>query len=563
MNQFEIIENLKTQYEVLCVINFDDLNDDYFEFYDALKQHCTKMYSPVYKDNQRLIFCYTKEIYNADSKTGLKLSALQNIINDIDISNYFVTVVTTNQDANDEYSAIFSENIDKVKINIQIGDGEFHQTISNKPIKNYVYGSPIPWNIGMDQLDEEEKDWLIKSKTFCMYPWIHLHVSPNGSASPCCNSDNIKHGPLGNTHEQSIKELWNCPKQKQLRVDMLSGTPNEYCKRCYEHEEAGFFSMRQSANKHHGHLVSRVHETKDDGTFDRYEMVYWDVRFSNLCNLRCRSCGHSFSSSWYKDQVALAGPEWGKQNKPLLIAGRDPDDMYMQLMEHIDFVEQIYFAGGEPLMMEEHYLILDELERRKRFDVRLIYNTNFTDVKLKNRSVFDYWRKFERVAVGASLDAMGPHAEYIRKGTKWHEVEQNRRNMLEICPNVDFYISPTLSIMNALHIPDFHRNWVEKGLLKPQDLNINCLLDPAFYRVQIASNKGKQMIIEKYKEHIKWLQPQDKIQRATIGFESVINFINSTDKQDLQPEFWRRTKQLDQIRKENILDFIPELEQLL
>jgi hypothetical protein len=43
------------------------------------------------------------------------------------------------------------------------------------------------------------------------------------------------------------------------------------------------------------------------------------------------------------------------------------------------------------LMMAEHYNILDELERRGRFDVRLIYNTNFTHV-LKDRPVFDYWK---------------------------------------------------------------------------------------------------------------------------------------------------------------------------
>ena len=137
-------------------------------------------------------------------------------------------------------------------------------------------------------------------------------------------------------------------------------------------------------------------------------------------------------------------------------------------------------------MMDEHYVILEELEKRKRFDVRLIYNTNFTKTKLKDRYVFDYWRKFDSVAVGASLDAMGPRAEFIRKGTKWSEVEANRKLMIEQCPNVDFYISPTLSIQNALHLPDFHKEWVDKGLIKPQDLNVNILQDPDWLRVDIA-----------------------------------------------------------------------------
>ena len=290
-------------------------------------------------------------------------------------------------------------------------------------------------------------------------------------------------------------------------------------------------------------------------------MTYWDIRFSNLCNLSCRSCGHIFSSSWYQDQVKLAGEEWGKQNKALFWAGRHKTDIIEQLYEHLDYVEQIYFAGGEPLMMDEHYVILEELEKRKRFDVRLVYNTNFTKTKLKDRYVFDYWKKFDSVAVGASLDAMGPRAEYIRKGTDWAEVEDNRRKMLEICPEVDFYISPTLSIQNALHIPDFHKDWVEQGLLKPQDLNVNLLQDPEWLRIDIAPQHYKDKIKAKFEEHLEWLRPLDKLNRATVGFESAINFLE-TDNTHLLPKFFKRMAELDEMRGETMLDVIPELNEL-
>ena len=105
---------------------------------------------------------------------------------------------------------------------------------------------------------------------------------------------------------------------------------------------------------------------------------------------------------------------------------------------------------------------------------------------------------------------MGTRAEYIRKGTKWDIVEQNRRQMMEICPRVDFYISPTLSIMNALHIPEFHRDWVGKGFIKPQDLNVNILQDPDYYRIDIAPQEYKDEIIKLYQSHLAWLRPQDK-----------------------------------------------------
>ena len=212
--------------------------------------------------------------------------------------------------------------------------------------------------------------------------------------------------------------------------------------------------------------------------------------------------------------------------------------------------------------MEEHYNILEELERRGRFNVRLIYNTNFTHVRLKDRTVFDYWKKFDNVSVGASLDDMGARAEYIRKGTVWADVEANRRQMLEICPEVDFYISPTVSILNALHVTDFHRDWVERGLLRPQDLNVNILQDPACYRIDIAPAEYKQRIREKFEKHLEWLRPKDALQRATVGFESAINFMISTDNTGLIPKFWHKTQQLDTLRKENLLQVIPELEAL-
>ena len=426
----------------------------------------------------------------------------------------------------------------------------------------YDYNSTEPVKISTDQVSEKQKYLLTESKRFCIYPWIHLHAYPTGEAFPCCHAE-MKEGPVGNSKTEPLKDIWNSEKMKKLRQDMLNENPNSMCNRCYEQEESGFFSGRQSANKHHGHHIERVESTKEDGSYDKFAMTYWDIRFSNLCNLKCRSCGHIFSSNWYSDQAKLAGKDWKKNNKALNYAGRWETDIWEQLVEHLDYVEQIYFAGGEPLLMEEHYHILDELEKRGRFDVRLIYNTNFTETSLKGRSVFDYWKNFKSVAIGASLDDQGKRAEYIRKGTKWDRVVRNREEMLKQCPNVDFYISPTLSIMNAWSLPDFHKDWVNRGFIKPQDLNVNILQDPAHYRIDIAPDNFKEKLRDKYNNHLEWLRPHDHLNRATVGFESAIKFMMSTDNTHLIPEFWSRTRQLDEIRKEDILDFLPELREVV
>jgi len=406
------------------------------------------------------------------------------------------------------------------------------------------------------ELTEREEFLLKESKTFCIYPWIHIHAYPTGEAYPCCHAE-MKPGVIGNCRTQTLEEIWHGEPLQRLREDMLAEREHPACTRCYEQEKSGFFSGRRSANKHHGHHIKKLESNP-------FELTYWDIRFSNLCNLRCRSCGHIFSSQWYQDQAKLAGGDWKERNTVLNYAGRTETDMWEQLEPHLDYVEQIYFAGGEPLLMEEHYRILDELERRGRFDVRLIYNTNFTHTDLKGRSVFDYWKKFQSVAVGASLDAMGPRAELIRKGTDWAQVEQNRRDMLKICPEVDFYISPTLSIMNALHLPQFHRAWVEQDLIRPQDLNVNILQDPVHYRIDIAPSDYKAHLSSVYESHLEWLKAAgDPLGRATQGFKSAVNFMMATDNTHLIDTFWRKTHELDNLRQERVLSVIPELRALL
>ena len=404
------------------------------------------------------------------------------------------------------------------------------------------------------ELTERERFLLQDSKTFCIYPWIHLHAYPTGEAYPCCHAE-MGVGQVGNCRTNTLAEIWQNDAMTKLRADMLSETPNPTCGRCYEQEESGFFSGRRSANKHHGHHVKKLDANP-------FEMTYWDIRFSNLCNLKCRSCGHIFSSQWYQDQVKLAGLEWRDRNTVLNYAGRTETDMWSQLEPHLDYVEQIYFAGGEPLLMEEHYRILEELVRRGRTDVRLIYNTNFTHTDLKGRSVFEYWRLFNSVAVGASLDGMGHAAEYIRKGTKWYDVVKNRHEMIRTCPQVDFYISPTLSVLNAWHLPDFHKEWVSAGLIQPQDFNVNILQDPAHYRIDIAPAEYKQKLEAKYLKHLDWMSDRDPLQRATQGFRSAITFMNATDNTQLIDTFWRKTYELDSIRNENIMDVLPELRAL-
>ena len=421
------------------------------------------------------------------------------------------------------------------------------------------YKDKMPTKVDAEKLTDREKFLLNDSKYFCTLPWTHLHAYPNGAAYPCCLA---KHEhPIGSMKENTIKELWNSADMKDIRKNMLTEQPSKQCTKCYEQEEHGWTSMRQSGNIHFGHHIDKVQETSADGHYDDVNMIYWDIRFSNLCNLSCRSCGSMFSSNWYDDQVAL----WGKpDHAKVTYAGTTKIDAYDQLVEYLPVVEQVYFAGGEPLIMEEHYKILKELIRLGKADtVRLIYNTNFTRQAYKDLNVFDYWPEFKDVSVGASLDAMGPRAELMRNGTKWADVEHNRETMLKKCPNVDFYISPTVGIFNYSHVIDFHNDWMEKGFVKEGDLNLNMIQDPLHYRIDVITPKMKREVEPKYKEHIEKIRPKDYLGRATGGFESALNMMMAEDRTDLLPTFKRITAQLDRHRGQETHEIFPELSEIL
>ena len=428
---------------------------------------------------------------------------------------------------------------------------------TDKYYENHHYHTRKPVYISEDDLRPDQLDRLTKSDVFCMIPWIHMHAFPDGRAYPCCLSDD-QH-PIGNFKQDSMETVWNQDAYKTMRKNMLEEKPCKECSRCYEQERSGFMSMRNSTNKNFGQHINIVDQTLADGRFDEFKLRYYDVRFSNLCNFTCRTCGGWFSSSWYTEEEEL----YGKRSYPkIMFAGRTEIDMWEQLEPHIPYLEQVYFAGGEPMMMEEHFWILKELVTREMFDVKLIYNTNFSRLHLKDDNVLDYWRLFKNVSVGASLDGMSAHGEYIRKGTKWDQIERNREEMMNKCPDTDFYVSSTVSLYNADHVSDFHRAWVDRGYLKAQDWNVNILQGPDRDRIDVLPQAYKDQITSKVQEHIEWLRPQDHLQRATSGYEGMLHFMNANDNSHLLKEFFRVNDVHDEYRKERFEDVFTEYKDL-
>ena len=409
-----------------------------------------------------------------------------------------------------------------------------------------------PERLDRDKAGSDSSKDPMREGAFCLLPWTYLHIRADGSLFPCCPWSGP---PLGNARSSSIADLVNSPGMKALRSDLMNGRPVAGCQRCYEDERSVFRSVRQSGSIELGRHRDRERLTASDGTLPRLPVPYLMLRFSNLCNLRCRMCNPFQSSAWAADAQALG---WPVKSEPIQKPYDDWDGLWRQLQPMLEEgIEIIHFVGGEPLIVEEHYRILDFLIARKLTDVRLRYNTNFSVLRFQGRDVTELWSRFRNVDVVASLDGSGRRGEYMRKGLSWNTVVANREEMLRRCPDVTFSIHPTLSIFNALHLPDFHREWVEKGYIDCNKFSFDMLVDPAIYRMQVLPAALKQRVLESYQRHQESFLDADG--SAASDFAAATRFLQEQDCSELLPDFVAMTRRLDALRGEDCREVFPEL----
>ena len=408
------------------------------------------------------------------------------------------------------------------------------------------------------------KEYLLRdSKNFCMAPWIHMHVWPNGRAFPCCLADTKL--DYGNTNTKTISELWNSDLAKSLRKNMIDDVPSSACKRCYELEsDANAYTLRKNMNYKFSHHFDKVTNTNSDGYHADVNFTYMDLRFSNLCNLSCRSCGPTFSTSWYDDFIKAFGEVNPNDAEQKYIQLKNNPNFLQELWPLLSTVEEVYWAGGEPLVTAEHWDIMNYwIETGRAKDITINYTTNFTNLNYKKQSILDLWKHFKQVSVAASLDASYGRAEYIRKGTVWETIVANRKIMLEQVPHIYFEITPTVSMMNVLHLPDFHREWLELGLLEdPTNFRINNLIDPDFFSTRVLPLSYKEKVTDKWLAHLDWLKLRDYNLDKNGWISSAVGVVDSMNKEDrsyslkttlIELERW------DVVRNEQWWDALPEL----
>jgi len=260
-------------------------------------------------------------------------------------------------------------------------------------------------------------------------------IFPNGKIGPCCKikSDYLK----------PISQLSDPNKFSDLKTE----SPPDACYSCVLEEHQGYSSYRSFFNNT---------KTSQPG------LQFVDIRNTNLCNLKCRYCGPHFSSKW--GQESRIGNYLQHQDISAWI------DYLIT-----DSLQWMYFTGGEPMLSQDHWSILQHLvDIGHAKNIKLMYNSNLTTVRFKDVDIESLWKNFKEVHVNCSIDAVGKPLEFIRSGSNWQQIDNNLQHLIGI-KTVNIVLTPVVSILNFWFLPDLltyaaqHRLQVNPIILQGPD----------------------------------------------------------------------------------------------
>jgi hypothetical protein len=442
--------------------------------------------------------------------------------------------------------------------------------------------------------------------TFCVLPWIHFATRPNGDMRLCCSANasgagedhevglvKMEHGKPANFGRETPMQAWNNEYMRSVRTTMLEGKIPASCSKCFEEESRGVASKRvwesHTWMEDGVDIPELVRQTKEDGTVPE-NLKYLDLRLGHTCNIKCVMCSPHDSSKWVADHKklipVLQDPEVKRQmqwdRKEFNNKWHEKDTFWQEMNAQIPNLRQVYFAGGEPLMIKEHKEFIEEIIRQGYQDkILLRYNSNGL---LVDEDLIQLWSKFKKVKFAVSMDASYERDEYIRYPTDWATVERTL-HMLDNTPdNIQTSLATAIQIFNVKHLPDFMKWKIESGFKKLNNgtvpggvqmggglVNMHLLYIPTFLSIQILPKEDKQEVEERFMDFKDWLwknyrQDDDYWKHNPYGWkrwEAVLNHMNAHDNSHLLPGFKEYTNKLDAIRNLNAANVFPELAHLL
>ena len=494
----------------------------------SLSDFVQKNYKETFAHNERIVVLQDcDDIYDYEitpDSPGQALIYLQEKLQEFDISNNFVLLVTGNKDAVKEVKTIqekYSTDLNCIE----------------------VLSANIPYNKVLEKRD-----------TFCVMPWVHLYDATDAQIYPCCYAKFDQ--PFGNLLEDSVEDIINNENFCNLRSNMLNETKNSVCENCYQLEDNGGFSKRQNANKTYKHLIPDIlKQTNSDGSVTDFAPLEILLALNNNCNLKCRTCSGYSSSKLAQEEKTLYNYT---DNLIRMINVEERKHVVDAVLPYVGNAKKITFAGGEPTLQVEQYCILDKLLETNKTSTDLNYNINCTNLGVGKHNIIEYWKKFSTVNVVASLDGVGDRFEYIRSGASWHEVCKNFTTIQTECPHINLEVNSVLSFISLESVIELQQTWHSNKTLDINKFEIHLMLENAgYFDIQTLPMHHKNRLEQCIIKHCNWLNKENAINLEN-DWRQVIDYMYAQDKTHILKKLRKDIQLKDNYRNTNFFNVFPE-----
>ena len=373
-------------------------------------------------------------------------------------------------------------------------------------------------------------------------PWHSICLSANGDIKPCCQFTNKGRPP--NTEYPTIMENWNSPRMQDLRQAFLNGEKPADCNSCWEREAQMGHSRRLWFEEKFGKYITKP---TTDLIVEQPQIIQADINLSNVCNLKCRMCGSWASNSWFEEEVTLAEKDRRYQKNPKMQSVRNVTVEEIQnILPHIKDVKRIDFKGGEPMLAKHHDDFLQWMIDQGMTDVHLLYTTNGT---VQNWRIMNLLGQFKNVSLVFSIEGTGTRYSYIRGGK--YPIEQIESNMARYntLENVKINFNVTVQNYNLLNLKELYdllHEWENKYSRVDANSAFTTICNQPNYLSPL--NVPDSM--------------RDQAVQQLDGISDFKTLVRSLKNRQFDEDRWATfinfTKDLDNLRKDNIVDHCPE-----
>jgi organic radical activating enzyme len=382
---------------------------------------------------------------------------------------------------------------------------------------------------------------------------------------------------LGNLNKTPLlKDIFNGPTAKELRRQMVVNTDKlpDSCRMCTIHEQTKFEaeSYRTRSNRKYKDFVEQL-EVTETGEAE-FHQLYIDYRFSNKCNFKCITCGPSLSSShaleYKKINWGIKMADWDGKTAIIEV---DHTSFFEQFKEFSHEVREIYFAGGEPLINDHHYEILQWLIDTQQ-PISIYYNTNFSNLRYKDFDLLDMWSKVNgKIEIYASIDGNDSEGEAIRFGLDTAIFESNIKTVFDSgLSNVVLRFSITYGITNYRKVVDT-AVWLQSQVPErygEQTVGFNPIVHSIEFSLLFLNAEQRKEAVRIVTEQINQLkssQNQRTIDLALNLEQNCLYWITNLDssaypdqgKKEAIQSRWRLMNNTNEIRKHDWKTELPDL----